>query len=443
MIIYILKSSACLLLLFGFYKLFLEKEKIHVFNRIYLIGSLFFALYIPFHTIDIVQEISNNSSLEIIDGSTRVLTASSQTNWIGILLIGLYSFGFLFFSYRYIRHLIQLFTSIKNNPKIKEPNHIKVLINQNISPYSFFKYVFFSKQSYENQEISPSIVLHELVHVKQKHSLDILLIETFQVVFWFNPIFYWIKKEMKTNHEYLADTQVLRKGTNIATYQKTLLSFIHNPSNLLASNINYSLTKKRLKMMTKQSSKTQIIVRKLSLIPILIGMVFLFSTKNIVAKATHSYDSTVDQYLDKATPEQIAEYNALAKKYNQQPIEHRVIKLKDIERLEYLYSLMTDTQKKQAEPFPECPPPPPPAPNRTFSKPDNIPPPPALPPVPSEHMKELAKQNAVFYYNGKSINAKKAIELTESNLNIHIQVLEHNSKKPIVKLSTKPIVIED
>lgn len=99
--------------------------------------------------------------------------------------------------------------------------------------------------------------------------------------------------------------------------------------------------------MKTHTSKKTIWIRSFILIPVLALLLFSFST-------------TVQQ--EKATPQQVAEYNTLAKKYNSQPKSSRIIKFKDLNRLEYLYKLMTPSQKKSAETFPECPPPPPPAP---------------------------------------------------------------------------------
>ncbi|MBT8306379.1 MAG: M56 family metallopeptidase [Maribacter sp.] len=189
-----------------------------------------------------------------------------------------------------------------------------------------------------------------------------------------------------------------------------------------------------------------------------------------------------------ATKKQIEEYNALAKKYNAQPIQERIIKKKEIERLEYLYNLMTDKQKKKAQPFPECPPPPP-APKAVKGKisptspqppsapkinkgeiknvspasplapkvaskvmsniPPNapavskgevsdIPPPPPPPPSsksPVEHAQEMAKQGAVFYYGKKKITAAEAIDILKEKDNLSMDISKKNNNPPVVKIS--------
>ena len=100
-------------------------------------------------------------------------------------------------------------------------------------------------------------MLHEQAHASQKHTADILFIEVLKVVFWFNPLFYLYKKEIKLNHEFLADRAVLKKGLDASVYKELLLSFSSNQNNLsLVNAINYSSIKKRFTVMKKQTSKT-------------------------------------------------------------------------------------------------------------------------------------------------------------------------------------------
>ncbi|WP_141384658.1 M56 family metallopeptidase, partial [Flavobacterium flevense] len=127
---------------------------------------------------------------------------------------------------------------------------------------------------------------HELIHVNQKHTLDILFIEILKVIFWFNPIFIFYKKAIQLNHEFLADEKVVKSHNNVPFYQNLLLSKANvNPTYYLASNLNYSVTKKRLIMMTKNTSTTRALLKKGILIPLLTALVFSLCTK-VVAQET-------------------------------------------------------------------------------------------------------------------------------------------------------------
>ena len=183
-------------------------------------------------------------------------------------------------------------------------------------------------------------------------------------------------------------------------------------------------------------------------------------------------DFTEDSIQQKATPEEVAEYNKLAKKYNAQPKEKRVVKLDDLKRLEYIYNKMSKDQKASSEPFPDCPPPPPapkvikgkelppPPPIPADATPtqkkkmqnavddynNKVPPPPPPPPAPKsplDHVIEMAKKGASFYYEGKSISSDEAISLLKKNDKLNISTKESNSKQPKVYITTKPIVIKN
>lgn len=162
---------------------------------------------------------------------------------------------------------------------------------------------------------------------------------------------------------------------------------------------------------------------------------------------------------DGASRKLMAEYNALAKKYNTMLSSSKSIQIKkkDVDRLEYIYGLMSDKQKADAEPFPDFPPMPdtPAAPKapKTAKAPkvkksekSNIPPPPSPtapePVEPLDHVIEMAKKGATIYYEGKKISSDKAIELLKENKDLNIQSSGKNSKSPTVKISKEPIYLE-
>ncbi len=133
---------------------------------------------------------------------------------------------------------------------------------------------------------------------------------------------------------------------------------------------------------------------------------------------------------------------SILKKYNKQPEDKRIIKLKDVKRLEYLYGLMSEKQKTKAEPFPNCPPPPPAPPIVKKGEVSDIPPPPAppKPKSPIDHVIHMAKKGATFYYNGKKVSSDKAIELLKNNKDLNISS-KTNDGVSVVKIQTEPITI--
>ncbi|GAA4275514.1 hypothetical protein GCM10022259_02380 [Aquimarina mytili] len=205
----------------------------------------------------------------------------------------MYSIGVLIFGFRFIKNLKNLTQRINDNEQLKESSHTNVLISDTIVPYTFLRYIFLPKKEYQEQNIPEEVLLHEKTHVIQKHTLDILFIEILQVIFWFNPLFFWIKKSIKLNHEFLADYTVLKRQYSLQTYMNLLVTYPNNSNQVeLASPINYSLTKKRIVMMSKQFSQTRAAARLLLLLPILLGCMLLFNNEIIAQQKNVSYTKT-------------------------------------------------------------------------------------------------------------------------------------------------------
>lgn len=534
--IYLLKFSACLAVLLLFYKLALEKVHIHHFKRYYLLSAFIISLSIPLITFTQYVTVTIEPTLlpTYIDQSSSysIENKNNTTQILPIILWGIYALGAFIFALKFLGNLRSLIKNIKSNPKLKSGSIHHVLLQELIAPHTFFSYIFFNKKNYEAHKIPQEVFWHEETHAKQKHSLDILLLELIQIIFWFHPLVYWAKHLAKLNHEFLADQSVINKGAAPVPYQNMVLAFSSNAvTSPLANAIHYSSIKKRIVIMKTQTSKKAIWLRSLLLIPLMSLLLYSFSTKEVLEiqkmesvtteqdypqetiikdieqkKINDSRNQNIptqeisiainkkgqllvnadlvkieelkshllkhNQGLTKeqreqsvravitveqetpaniikqvdailmdygvatidiqgptksptqvgATKSKLQEYNTLAKKYNAQPQESRVIPLKDLKTLENIYGSMTDDQKEQAEPFPECPPPPPPAP---APAPNPVPPikkgePSTIPPAPTP-----------------SKSATKVEEEEALGTNKHI------SKKVVLKAELVPVVSSD
>jgi hypothetical protein len=174
---------------------------------------------------------------------------------------------------RFALNIFKLLSKIYKNKKVDYQKTSLVLIKERSLPYSFFKYVFVNRSDYENGKIEKELLMHEEAHCLQYHSIDIIIIELMNVFLWFNPAIWLIKKAILLNHEFLADNTVL-SAFELGDYQNTLLNIVlRNNSTSLASNFNYSLTKKRLIMMNKETKKDWAILRKITIIPLFLILV--------------------------------------------------------------------------------------------------------------------------------------------------------------------------
>jgi bla regulator protein BlaR1 len=285
MIIYILKSASCLAMLLAFYHLVLEKEKMHVFNRFYLLGSVLFSFLAPLYIIYIdatpviLETIQTTSEISLTDSAPIEIIKEKTINYTQIF-IGTYILISFVLLMRFGKNIFNLLSKIRGNTKINYQNAKLVLVDDHILPHTFWNYIFINKSDYENQKIEQELFTHELTHVTQKHTLDVLILEVIQIIFWINPFFIILKKAVQLNHEFLADEKVINQHNNTIQYQHLLLnSAAWKNDYYLASNLNYSLTKKRLLMMTTQSSHTKILLKKLAVVTLLAGFVFLFAER--------------------------------------------------------------------------------------------------------------------------------------------------------------------
>jgi beta-lactamase regulating signal transducer with metallopeptidase domain len=288
MIDFLLKSTISLSVFLGFYHLVLEREKMHQFNRFYLLFSIIISLaipYITFEIIKIVPVVQNFEPLNTIITSSAIpeneiqgtsLPVEENINFIPYVLWSLYGLiGFLLLL-RFGKNIWKLIAKSKSNPIVKYKNANLVLVEEKTLPHTFLNSIFINFDDYNNRNIEDELYTHELVHVTQKHTLDILFIEFLKVIFWFNPLFILYKKAIQLNHEFLADEEIVKTYNNVPFYQNLLLQKSSEQTIYLASNLNYLVTKKRLIMMTKSTSQKIALLKKVAIVPILAGLIYFF-----------------------------------------------------------------------------------------------------------------------------------------------------------------------
>ena len=289
MLVFLLKSTACLVIFLAFYKLVLEKESIHQFKRFFLLGALIASFLIPAvvftEYVEVAQQTTFNTTpiTEISEAATgQVATEESYFDWeIGLWMV--YVIGVIGFGVRFLRNLTQIALRIRKNPKFKENFITRVLLRQSLPPHTFFNYIFLNQRQFEEKHIPQEVLLHEETHAKQRHSLDILFIEMAQVILWFNPIIYLFKSSIKLNHEFLADRAVINGNDDHSQYQNTILSYLshgsfeQHQSIGIANAINYSSIKKRFTVMKTNTSRKSFVLRSLLVLPLTVLLLFGFS----------------------------------------------------------------------------------------------------------------------------------------------------------------------
>lgn len=357
MLDYIITTSLCLLAFLVFHKLFLEKNKLHLFKRFFLLASVLLAAIIPLITFTTyVRMPGTNFSEATSTANSALANAATPFPWLALIGI-IYFIGLSFFLYRFFGNLNSIISEINSNSTLKKGNFNLVLLERDCIPHSFLNSIFVSKSDYENNEISSSVIFHEEIHIRQKHSWDILFVEFLQCLLWFNPLLIWLKKEIQMNHEYMADRAVLEAGFEAKEYQTELLKFSKlGPSPSLSHSFHFKPLKKRLQQMKNQNPKNSSkILGKLGivlLIPLVTSLIMAFSSNSYVFYVENISEVEPGK---KPTYVEISLYNRLAKYYADTKEANLVIQKDEVDYMKLIYSNMTDDQKKNAEPFPKLP----------------------------------------------------------------------------------------
>ena len=464
---YLLKSAAILAILLLFYKLLLEKENMHVFKRFYLLALPLISFGIPLISFPKYLIVSSEGLAPF--SMAAIPETAPDFPLFEVVLSSIYVLGVLFFGSRFFINLKSLLKRAKTNPTIKTSEAVQVLVKEEVTPHTFWSYIYLNRQKFKEKQIPQEVLEHELAHVRQKHTADILFMEVLQVLLWFLPLIYLLKKAVKLNHEFLADSAALEKADNIGLYQQILLSFSSGEQNNLVNSINYQSIKKRFTVMKKQPSQKAILARTFIILPLLAILLYSFSDRNAVI--VNSDPETKEIFQEKATPEMVKEYNKLARYYRDQQITEATVEEKGFKRMRYIFSIMTEEQRKGAEKLPPPPPPtrtsnevppvppapkttnaatppPPPPPAPPVSKEgtvpvppappavenaENVPLPPPPPPSPIEAVKQWMEEGAEFYLNGKKVSGEIALEAVKENngKNMSVEVKEDASGKTV------------
>ncbi len=288
--VYIINSILCMVLLLGFYMLFLEKKKMHQFNRFYLLGALIFSITVPSLKIGLENEITNiNSYVASISYHIPENYATiALLIYLGVAAILMLKFGLTLYT---------IVRKIKNSKKIHQEHAVIVLVQNEVLPHTFLHYVFVNENDYNNNLIEQELFTHEFTHVREKHTVDILFMEILHIFFWFNPFMIPIKKAIRLNHEYIADDEVINTHKDAISYQEILLNIATwKNRNVLTSNANYSATKKRFYMMYSQNSTFKKRVVMLAVVPLLAVLIFFFA--QITLGGEHSDEHSFSPYTE-------------------------------------------------------------------------------------------------------------------------------------------------
>ncbi len=287
MLDYIIQALLFQTLFLAVYDLFLKKETFFQWNRAYLILTSILAYIIPLVKFESVQKIVPQEYIvmlpEVVLSPTKV--AKQYLDWSSVLFVVLqYLFwlGIIVASILFLVKLYKILQLISNNEKENKGSYLLVLLENNTA-FSFFNYIFLGKATGNGNK--QQIIAHELIHVQQKHSLDLLLFEIQRIVCWFNPFSYIYQQRISELHEFIADSKAI-KHNDRTTYFNNLLAETFGVQKISFINLffKHSLIKKRIIMLGKNKSKQILKLKYLLMIPVLASMLVYTSCERTASE---------------------------------------------------------------------------------------------------------------------------------------------------------------
>ncbi|MFN8240707.1 MAG: TonB family protein [Bacteroidales bacterium] len=277
--LFLLKSVLCTSGFALVYMFILSNERFFKLKRVYLLAGLVLSFLLPFITITYYIDLPDHSGIQT-DLATRaelIRTAGGVTTSAFPMIWAVYIFGssvlafiFLFQGSSVIRKLKQA--------EVTSERSIRVIRSEKITtPFSFFSWVFVNPSISDTE--SREIMNHELVHVRQKHWIDLILAGLLCIIQWFNPLSWLYFHFIRQNHEYLADEGALQQTSDPAVYKAVLLNQITGSRLFnLSNSFSYSLTKKRFNMMKNIVTSPYRKFRLLLVLPVLAAILYAFAS---------------------------------------------------------------------------------------------------------------------------------------------------------------------
>ncbi len=283
MINYILQVLLFQALFLAVYDFFLQKETFFKWNRSYLLGTPLVSFIIPLVKFETFQKAFPQEYIEqlptVFLNPQVVIEQANENNATLHYISILFYVGLVIFALLFLIKLAKIIQLIRTNTVINKQHYSLVVLADKQATFSFFNYIFINNSLLKNEDFQ--IIKHELIHCKQKHTLDLLFFELLKIVLWFNPMVYAYQKRITLLHEYISDAEVVKESDK-NTYFNKLLSETFSIQNISFINqfFKHSLIKKRIVMITKEKSKKMKQLKYLLVLPLLVSMLVFSSFEN-------------------------------------------------------------------------------------------------------------------------------------------------------------------
>ncbi len=321
---HLLPIAVAIMVLWLVYRLLFRNSNRLKFNRFYLLTAMLFSLALPLigllmgtelHQMVsmkqnlfggiMLNEITVTANGTVVLSETELATATRLHFTLWQILCGIYLIGVGVMTLLFLFKVGKIVALILRSPKEKREGYTAVFTGRDHGSFSFLHFSFFP-----NENVAPDIVRHELSHIRHNHSVDILFAETMMIMQWFNPFIYLYKKELQSLHEYQADRDVVATGADKKNYMMLILQQCTAVDfSGMSNNFSLILTKKRIKMITRNEKNKRLGWRLLATLPVL--AVLLIANTKVSAQEMKSDegDNTPVTVIRAATDGDITTYD--------------------------------------------------------------------------------------------------------------------------------------
>lgn len=309
--LYAFKVIICSAILYAYYFIALRNNKFHQWNRYYLLLAVAASLIIPLLHLSLPFNFTADDNLQTLTVYTAGLQditvkASGHPGYFyfskNTIILFIYGAVAALMAGRFFYSLLKIKKYLCHASNKKVADYIFINAGNNNSPHSFFKYIFWSPEIDLQTPQGKKILQHELVHVREKHSADKLIMEIVGIIFWFNPFFYLIKRELDLVHEFIADNKT-SDGRDDQFYRELLLFQVLNRPQFAGANYFFHhKIKRRIFMLTLSKQPRFSYLRRMLVLPLAFILLCAFSVarKNKLADKNNiknNFTSTVPSSL--------------------------------------------------------------------------------------------------------------------------------------------------
>lgn len=278
---YDLKVAVLIAVYYMFYRLMLSRDTFHRVNRVVLLATAVASFVLPLCVITMHRTVvvSGTAGTVSLDGLTAMVEERQTLLWqtlaVGVFFAGMVAtLGYTLIS---VVRVWQLIRHGEHHPQ--QDGTVVCVVDGDVSPFSWMRYIVLSRRDYAVQDAA--VLAHERGHIRQHHTLDLLLVDTLTALQWFNPAMWMLRQDLRAIHEYEADAAVLSQGINMRQYQYLLIQkSVGRCGYSVVNGINHSTLKNRINMMLNKKTNRTGLLKLLALLPI-VGTVLALQAETV------------------------------------------------------------------------------------------------------------------------------------------------------------------